>query len=311
MLDLHAAQLAARAIASACAEEASASTSQQDTASSNITALSQSTLPSFCINNPAALNTGMTQITIDSSRQESAGTPTQTGQGANSSSSSSGGGGKTPVVLPPDAADLPVQAVLDELETLLAKSDLRTSAQLRNNNNSSSSRQTSGQHTSTARSRRNSLSCTLDLSKVTQASTSGSSATLHSCQSGWDQSQSQSSSNQCSARGRRRSSSQPPATDRSGRSDVAAAAATTSTTSSSGGGASGGGGGVGDCDSTMADRFTRTVLDSTEVQDEIRQHLQMVSCCSCCDCCLDDNGNYADLVMAKCCCQLRGGWCSA
>jgi hypothetical protein len=111
-----------------------------------------------------------------------------------SSSSSSNNGRKTPVVLPPDAADLPVQAVLDELETLLAKSDeLRSSAQLR------SSRQVSGQHTSAHLTPRHSLSA-LERPGAGSAAPSFHSSSLHS--SDWDELDRGSS--------RRRSSSQPP-----------------------------------------------------------------------------------------------------
>lgn len=166
-------------------------------------------------------------------------------------------------MLPPDAADLPVQAVLDELETLLARSDARSCAQLRGH-----SRQVSGQHTSTLLSRRNSYSTVLDRAAAgagdghSSSSHSGRHSALHSRQSlDWELT----SCAECLSRtssSRRRSSSHPGGQGSGG--------------SGSRGSSSRGSeyGSVGDADSS--DRFRRTVVDSTEVRDEIRQHLQMV-----------------------------------
>jgi hypothetical protein len=143
-----------------------------------------------------------------------------------------------------------MQAVLDELDTLLAKSDeLRSSVQLR------SSRQVSGQHTSTHLSRRSSFS-TLDrpLTAAAAAGVSAGSSILHSGRStDWDE---------AARSSRRRSNSQPPAGDRG-----AGAGSSSSRRSSA----------LHSCvDDDMEDSFDRPVLDSKEVRDEIRQHLQMV-----------------------------------
>lgn len=155
-------------------------------------------------------------------------------------------GDNTPVVLPPDAADLPVQAVLDELDSLLAKSDeLRSSVQLR------SSRQFPDQHGVTHAAAANDSLSVLDrpLTGTAAASHGSSSSMSRSHQSAdWD-----------AAAG---SSSQPSAADADA--DKCGSSSSSKERPSTG-------------DGDLEDSFKRTVLDSTEVRDEIRQHLQMVS----------------------------------
>jgi hypothetical protein len=161
-------------------------------------------------------------------------------------------GHNTPVVLPADAADLPVQAVLDELDSLLAKSDgLRSSVQLR------SSRQFPDQHSATqAAAGKDGLSV-LDrpLTGNTAASHGRSGSMSGSHQSAdWDAAAANDSS-QPSADGAD--------DDKSGSSKERPS--------------------MGDGD--LEDSFKRTVLDSTEARDEIRQHLQMVSVLTAMCCC--------------------------
>ena len=141
-LDQQAATLCAEAIASAATDPADQA--QPAATDSTAAAAPVAALPVT----PSATGQSTTGLQLGASTSA---TPTPAAGHQNSSRPASGL--RTPVVLPPDAADLPVQAVLDELDTLLAKSDeLRSSVQLR------SSRQVSGQHTSTHLSRRNSLS---------------------------------------------------------------------------------------------------------------------------------------------------------
>lgn len=239
-LDEQAAVLAAQAIASACAEPAAAH--------SHSLLSTSATAHSARHTAPATPNASQHSKTAHESNASAATAALATGlqEGALS-------GLRTPVMLPPDAADLPVQAVLDELDTLLAKSDeLRSSVQLR------SSRNVSGQHTSTHLSRRNSFSvldrplaaAAAELSAAAAEVGAGGSI-LHSRGSTeWDE---------AARSSRRRSSSQPP----SGRGAGSRSRSSSRHRSR----------GDGDVD----DSFDRTMLDSTEARDEIRQHLQMVS----------------------------------
>lgn len=254
VLEKHASFMAAKALASACMEQAS--TSQPSTPRRPGTGTSAA--------GPGQLSASEA---APSAPAQAAGpaTPSTAGQpnqGAHAVSAvmpgaaaaagvqeSSTSGLRTPVMLPPDAADLPMQAVLDELDTLLAKSDeLRSSVQLR------SSRQVSGQHTSTHLSRRSSFSA-LDkpLTAAATAGVSAGSSILHSGRStDWDE---------AARSSRRRSNSQPPAGDRGA--DAASSSSRSSGLHSR-------------VEGDMEDNFDRSVLDSTEVRDEIRQHLQMV-----------------------------------
>jgi hypothetical protein len=153
-------------------------------------------------------------------------------------------GHNTPVILPPDAADLPVQAVLDELDSLLAKSDeLRSSVQLR------SSRQFPDQHSTATHSTDNSLS-------VLDRPLTGTAAAAHG--SSGSMSRSQHSADWDTSGG---GSGQPSPSDAG---DDERGSGSTKERPSTG-------------DGDLEDSFKRTVLDSTEVRDEIRQHLQMVS----------------------------------
>jgi hypothetical protein len=136
--------------------------------------------------------------------------------------------------------------VLDELDSLLAKSDeLRSSVQLR------SSRQFPDQHSVTHAAAANDSLSVLDrpLTGTAAASHGSSSSMSRSHQSAdWD-----------AAAG---SSSQPSAADADD--DKCGSSSSSKERPSTG-------------DGDLEDSFKRTVLDSTEVRDEIRQHLQMVS----------------------------------
>lgn len=225
-LDQQAAALSAEAIASAATE--SADQAYQHAAADSTTAAADAAVLPVA---PSAAGQSTTDL---QSGTTAASTPTPA---AGTQDSSSASGLRTPVVLPPDAADLPVQAVIDELDTLLAKSDeLRSSVQLR------SSRQVSGQHTSTHLSRRNSLSA-LDKPLLSAAAAAAAEARAGSGTE-WDE---------ATRSSRRRSSSQPPAADRASprRSSSRSSVLHSRVDAESG--------------------LTRTVLESTEAQEFTRQ----------------------------------------
>lgn len=228
-LDQQAATLCAEAIASAATEPADQA--QHTAADSTAAAAPVAALPVT----PTAAGQSTTGLQLGGSTS----VPPTPAAGNQASSAS---GVRTPVVLPPDAADLPVQAVLDELDTLLAKSDeLRSSVQLR------SSRQVSGQHTSTHLSRRNSLSA-LDKPLLSAAAAAAVEARAGSGTE-WEE---------AARSGRRRSSSQPPAADRPSRSSSRSSVLHSRV----------------NVDAETG--LTRTMPDSTEARDEIKQHLCMV-----------------------------------
>jgi hypothetical protein len=267
MLEQQAAHMTAHAIASVCIDSAS---------STPASALHTAAAPE---SPPAAAAPSSSE---GPSTSPNAGTCTGASPAAAAAvQDSSVSGVRTPVVLPPDAADLPVQAVLDELETLLAKSDeLRSSVQLR------SSRNASGQHTSTHLSRRNSLSVLDRPLMAAVAAPSDGSSVLHSRHSTeWEE----------AARSSRRRSSSQPASARSRDGSSSSCRRTGDSTAG---------------DGDLEDRFDRTMLDSTEVRDEIRQHLQMVRnpqptavsqhVRGSCWCCLA----VAYLIHAPACCEL-------
>lgn len=229
-LDQQAATLCAEAIASAATEPADQA--QHAPADGTAAAAPVAALPAT----PSAAGQSTTGLQLGASTNVP---PTPAAGNQNSSAS----GLRTPVVLPPDAADLPVQAVLDELDTLLAKSDeLRSSVQLR------SSRQVSGQHTSTHLSRRNSLSA-LDKPLLSAAAAAAAEARAGSGTEWEDAARSS----------RRRSSSQPPAADRPRRSSSRSSVLHIRVNA--------------DADTGLT---RTTMLDSTEARDEIKQHLCMV-----------------------------------
>ena len=275
MLEQQAAHMTAHAIASVCIDSASST-------------------PASALHTAAAPESPPAAAALSSSEGPSTSPNAGTCTGASPAAAaavqdSSVSGVRTPVVLPPDAADLPVQAVLDELETLLAKSDeLRSSVQLR------SSRNASGQHTSTHLSRRNSLSVLDRPLMAAVAAPSGRSSVLHSRHSTeWEE----------AARSSRRRSSSQPASARSRDGSSSSCRDGSSSSCRRTGDSTAG-------DGDLEDRFDRTMLDSTEVRDEIRQHLQMVRnpqptavsqhVRGSCWCCLA----VAHLIHAPACCEL-------